>query len=107
MVRPEGLADRLASATGREEDIDFESQEFSNRFHVVCNDRKFAYDLIHPRMMEHLLVHPDWAVEVAGTAVLLYSPRLWGAEEVRAALEFLTGFLDLVPEFVWKDVGAK
>jgi hypothetical protein len=50
IIRREGLMDKLAGAIGFD-DIDFESEEFSRRFFVKSPDKKFAYDVIHPRMM--------------------------------------------------------
>ena len=35
--------------------IVFESIDFTNTFKVTCDDRKFAYDFCHPRMMNYLL----------------------------------------------------
>ncbi|NJN14634.1 MAG: DUF3137 domain-containing protein, partial [Planctomycetes bacterium] len=53
-LRPEHLFDKLKAAFGFD-DIDFESAEFSRRFHVSGEDRKLAYDVFHPRMIEYLL----------------------------------------------------
>jgi len=103
-IRPEGLFDKLAGAVGFE-DIDFESHEFSKRFYVKSRDRKLAYDVIHPRAMEYLLAHPRWSIELDGADALVSTGRTWKPHEFREALDALAGFLDLVPEFVWKDVG--
>jgi hypothetical protein len=54
-VRKENLFDRLAGAIGWD-DIDFESVEFSKKFHVKSPDKRFAYDLLDPRMIELFLV---------------------------------------------------
>lgn len=56
-IRPEGLGDRLAAAAGWD-DIDFESVEFSRRFHVQSQDKRFAFQLIDARMVEALLAMP-------------------------------------------------
>lgn len=56
-IRPEGLRDRLAAAAGWD-DIDFESVEFSRRFHVKSQDKRFAFELIDPRMIEAFLGMP-------------------------------------------------
>ena len=36
-------------------EIDLDNLEFSKKFHVRCKDKKFAYDIFHPRMMEIFL----------------------------------------------------
>lgn len=53
-IQREHLGHKLVDAFGGE-DIDFESAEFSKRFWVQCDDRRFAYDVITPAMMEHLM----------------------------------------------------
>lgn len=57
-IRPESLRDRVAAAAGWD-DLDFESVEFSRRFHVKSQDKRFAFELIDVRMMETLLGMPD------------------------------------------------
>ena len=98
-IRPETLGDKLADALGAD-DIDFESQEFSNRFWVKSEDRRFAYDLIHPRMMQFLL-GPGWQEwQVRGAFLALWTEGPLEAADVQPALERLIGFLDLWPPHV-------
>ena len=54
LIRREGFFDKIAAAIGFD-DIDFESAEFSRKFLVKSPDKRFAYDIIHQRMMEFLL----------------------------------------------------
>jgi hypothetical protein len=54
LIRREHFLDRVAGFLGFD-DIDFESVEFSKRFMVKSSDKRFAYDLIDPAMMEFLL----------------------------------------------------
>ena len=54
LVRPEGLLDRFKAIVGCD-DIDFESEDFSRKFFVSCSDRRFAYDLLDPRMIDFFL----------------------------------------------------
>jgi hypothetical protein len=53
-LEPETLGHKLFDALGGE-DIDFESDEFSRAYWVKGEDRRFAYDVVSPAMMEHLL----------------------------------------------------
>ena len=57
-TRSENIFDRVASWVGWD-DIDFESDEFSRRYHVKCDDRRFAYDVLHARLIEYLLAQPS------------------------------------------------
>lgn len=54
LIRRESFFDKMASFLGFD-DIDFESVEFSKRYMVKSTDKRFAYDLIDPQMMEFLL----------------------------------------------------
>lgn len=99
-VRPEGVADRVKSAVGLD-DIDFESAEFSRRYHVASRDRRFAYDVLHPRAIELLLEPGTPRFEIAGGVLLLSSRRKrWRPDEFRAARDWATRFFALWPRHV-------
>jgi hypothetical protein len=53
-IQRETVLDRIAEAMGAA-DINFESEQFSRAFAVKCNEKKFAYEICHPKMMEFLL----------------------------------------------------
>ena len=53
-VAPEGFVSRIVGRL-TDHDIDLESEDFNRAFTVSCPDRKFASDILHPRMMEFLL----------------------------------------------------
>jgi len=101
MIRPEGFFDKVADVLGFE-DIDFESEEFSRKFRVTSDDRKFAYDVCHPQMMEWLLANRGWHLEFTGGYFVLTTDSKWDPEEFRAAFDFTVKFFDMIPEFVWK-----
>ena len=105
-VRREGFGDKIAAAVGFD-DIDFESDEFSRRFHVSCADRRFAYNLIDPRMLEHLLDIDPPDFEIRGDLLLL-TPAAgmvkWEPESFEAARVWTRDFLARWPEFVVKDL---
>lgn len=97
IVRREGFFDRVAGVLGFD-DIDFESIEFSKAFHVSSDDKRFAYDLIDPRMMEFLLASAPPALEVDGGLICLSNGKgRWEPEEFRARLDWLGSFLDRWP----------
>jgi hypothetical protein len=99
-IRKEHFFDRLASAVGFD-DIDFESAEFSRRFHVKSDDKRFAYDLIHPRMMEFLLTGEPPAILLQGVDGCLYTAdKCWSPETCRGQLAWCQAFFELWPEHV-------
>jgi hypothetical protein len=100
-VSPEGMFSRLVGRlTNR--DIELESEDFNRAFTVTCPDRKFASDVLHPRMMEHLLTHPDSAFRFDRSWVLSVENGHGAIDQVEPRLALIDSVLDNVPEFVWR-----
>ena len=98
LIRPEGIFDKLAGMFGFD-DIDFESEEFSRRFHVKSSDRRFAYDVIHPRMMEYLLDVKAPLIDIErGRCCLSNGSSRWQPQDFRNSIRFLREFFDLWPD---------
>jgi hypothetical protein len=101
LIRPENLFDKLAGALGFD-DIDFESSEFSRKFHVKCSDKRFAYDICHPLMMEWLLgLTPSGVPTIdieRGAMCLTDGSRLWDIDRFRRTMAFAAQFLDRWPD---------
>jgi hypothetical protein len=96
-IRREGFFDTLAGAFGFS-DINFESAEFSKRIHVKSSDKRFAYDVIHPAMMEFLLADDPPAIEIDGGCCCLTSGSdTWSAAEFRDRLNWAAKFFELWP----------
>lgn len=104
-IRPEGFFDKLAGMVGFD-DIDFESEEFSKRYYVSSTDRKFAYDLIHPKMMEYLMAQApsDW--QLGGRIVMIIQSRNFRVDELHGKMMLIEGFVRLIPEYVRQDRGS-
>ena len=99
-VRREHLFDRMAGFLGFD-DIDFESSEFSDRFHVKSPDKRFAYDVIHPRMMEFLLAVEPHTIDLQGGFCCVYASRQFQeAEQFREQVVWLQEFFSLWPSHV-------
>jgi hypothetical protein len=99
-VDPENFLDRFVGRiTGQ--DIDLESEEFNRTFTVRSPDRKFASDVLNPRMMEFLLQHPQlgWRFESDSMLVIASGGRT--PAQIDATLAVMDGITDRVPEFVW------
>lgn len=101
-IRQETFADRIKAAIGFD-DIDFESEEFSRRFHVTCTDKKFAYDIITPRMMDYLLSKAHVPrLDMNGGVMLIAggSPQRWRPATFGRKLGFIGRFVELWPDHV-------
>jgi hypothetical protein len=97
-IRREGMFDALSRAFGFD-DIDFESVEFSKRFYVKSSDKRFAYDVIHPAMMEYLLSSEPPTIDMEeGRCCLADGRRTWTADQFRTALECAKRFFELWPK---------
>ncbi len=108
-VRGENFLDKIAGAVGFE-DIDFESAEFSRRHHVSSSDRRFAYALIDPRMIEFLLGQHPPVFELGAGVLLVISgdgTRRWEPPEFAAALDWTRDFLARWPAHLVTDLRAR
>jgi hypothetical protein len=100
LIRPEGMFDKIAGAFGFD-DIDFESAEFSRRFHVKCADKRFAYDVCHPRMMEFLMQTNPPAIDIeSGRCCLSDGSRRWEPQQFKSMLAWVEKFFDTWPDHV-------
>lgn len=102
-VRSENFLDRLGAFVGFE-DIDFESSEFSRRFHVKCSDRRFASDLFDPRMIEYFLESAVPEIEAQrGILMFDHGTRRWDPERFAVVLGWVDGFFARIPRHVRAD----
>jgi len=100
LIRREGLFDKLAGVFGFD-DIDFESAEFSKKFHVKSADKRFAYDVCHPRMMEFLLQSTPPMVDIEhGQCCLSDGSQRWEPAQFKGMLGWVQRFFDLWPDHV-------
>lgn len=96
-IRKEGLMDRVAATMGWD-DIDFESAEFSKKFYVTSSNKKFAYDVIDPRMMQFLLNSEPPTIDLAsGYCCLSIAKKRWEPDEFRRMLGWCKAFHDHWP----------
>jgi hypothetical protein len=104
LIRREGLFDKLAAFFGFD-DIDFESAEFSRRYCVKSKDRRFAYDVVHPRMIEFLLAHEAPSIDIEnGRLCLSDGSSTWKPEQFERQLAFARQFFDLWPEHLLAEI---
>jgi hypothetical protein len=102
-VRPEHFLDKVGAVFGFD-DVDFESEEFSRRYHVKAQDRKLAYDVFHPKMIEFFLGLRGFKVTTSGNLALFrYGNGQMSVEEIEKTLFDADGFLDRLPRYLRKD----
>jgi hypothetical protein len=103
-IRREGIGRKILGMVGVR-DLQLESEQFNETYHIKTDDERFAYDILHPRMMEWML---------ADQRALNYGFRfdrgdlvVWDRERIELAkvprmLDYVCDVLDQVPSFVWK-----
>jgi hypothetical protein len=99
IIRRENPLDRVGEFFGAD-DIDFESSEFSRKFHVKSADRKWAFDVIHARMMEYLLTAPAMVIEFGYAEIAVYRTGRCSPPQYEQALDLVQGLYDLIPAFL-------
>jgi hypothetical protein len=107
VIRREHIGDKVLGAIGFD-DIDFESEEFSRRFHVQCGDKRLAYAVVHPRMMEFLLHADPPKIDITDGECLLYvsDRRRWKPDQFRRHLAWARQFFELWPEHLRRELGG-
>lgn len=99
LIRSENLFDKLAGFLGFD-DIDFESAEFSRRFHVSGPDRRWAFDVLHARTIEFLLEAPRQTLQMDHRHLMTWTGGRWEIDGFERSLALIGGVLDRLPEYV-------
>jgi hypothetical protein len=103
-IRHEGFGDKIVGAFGGR-DIQFESEEFNKRYFVQSGSERFAYDLLHPQMIEYLLSMPEQYWQMSGQYLMIVNSGALQPEAVQTYLDALLVFNGYIPEFVRQDIG--
>jgi len=105
-MRPEGVFDRVAEWFGQN-DIDFESEEFSRRYHVTGSDAREVYAVIHPRMMEFIMQSGMEYLEIMGNQALTYTNEsTLSPERCDRFLTVAEGFNGNLPPHIVREKGG-
>lgn len=101
---PESIAQRLAKSVGAM-DIDFESHAFNRMWRVRAADRKYAHDVLDPRMLERLTQSDVEGVmiRIEGGAVMTWSAGRAGVDGLAARLGVLTAIARRIPDHVIRE----
>ena len=91
----------IAAAFGVGNEIKFESAEFSRKFCVRSPDKKFAYDVCNPQMIECLLANPGLQIEIQGPVLLLaFEPQL-PVGQIELNLQRLIEIRSCLPDYLF------
>ena len=104
-VTPENVLTRLGNAMGFD-DVELESEDFNRRFRVSAGVPKFAYDVLHARMMEMLLTapRPSWRIE--GQWLLTWDNGKAKPADILADLDLASRIVAGIPSYVWADAAV-
>jgi hypothetical protein len=101
---PESFAQRVAKTVGAM-DIEFESELFNRQWRVRAADRKYAHDVLDPRMLERL-IQPDaqgGLIRIEGGAIMTWQAGRRGVEGLAARLGVLTAIARRIPDHVLRE----
>lgn len=98
-IRPEGFFDRVGAFFGYE-DINFESAEFSRKFHVSAPERRWAYDVLHARAIEFLLASPVYSIDMEPSHAMAWRTSRFSPVQFGEAAQLVEGLLARIPDYV-------
>jgi Protein of unknown function (DUF3137) len=104
-VGPESVLSRLGSVVGVH-DIEIESEDFNRKFTVHSDDRKFASDVLSPRLAQTLLSLPPYHWRTDGASLVSWSKGVLQPKVFQQWFSALSGVIDSIPAFVWHDRGV-
>lgn len=105
-IRPENVFDKVSDFFGMD-DIDFESAEFSRKFFVKAPEKRWAYDVVHQRMMAFLLDAPSFHIQFDASDVMAWRSRRFSEQDFDDAFALIQGILERLPGYVKKQLREK
>ncbi len=100
----EGAGSRLLEIFGAR-DLQLESEEFNRTFRISTGNDRFAYDVLHPRMMEWLLADQRSRrvpFRFESSDLICWSRTELNPDHVVWMADYLMDVADRVPSHVWK-----
>ena len=101
-IAQEGFFSKIGQAFGND-DIDFESHEFSDRYVVRCADKKFAYDFCNAKMNQFLLDRYIFGIEVEKESLAIGFETKLSADQIEKYLIHLLEIRTLMPNYLFAD----
>ena len=99
-IHPEHVGHRLANLLGFQ-DINFESMDFSNAFRVLSKNKRFAYDVCNPRMMEYLLKKPKTTLEIENEVLAIWEEGHLSGDSLIPLLDHAVALRKNIPDVVF------
>lgn len=98
---PEDAGTRVLSQFGLA-DIDLESAEFNRLWRVLCSDKRYAIDVVDPRMMQVLLRghQPGVAVRIDGDRLFAWSAGIAKIDDLSRRMDLVAGASKAIPAHV-------
>ncbi|MFV0532668.1 MAG: hypothetical protein ACK5MR_03320 [Cumulibacter sp.] len=94
----EGMFGRLARRMGMK-DIELESDDFNQKYRVA-GERRFAYDVLHPRMMQWMLSAGAPGFTINGPYIVLADSGKLDLSAVDAEIQYLDSIIEQLPRYV-------
>jgi hypothetical protein len=88
-------------------DLHFESEEFNRTYRVHCQDRRLAFDFLHPQAIEYLLQVPVRGWQFGGPLIVLTTDNWAQPMEIMRMVRDIKGFVQLIPDYVQQDRGFR
>jgi len=102
IIKPEGMFAKLGQMLGFD-DINFESVEFSKRYHVKSRDKKFAYDVCNAQMIDYLLRQRDLTIEIDRNILSFTFRGRLKVEETRPNIERIREVRERMPNYLFNN----
>lgn len=84
--------------------VAFESEDFNRSYSVRAGDTRFAYDVLHPQMMEWLLSRGARPFAVLG-GHLCFEVADTDVDTIEDCLDLASGFFGRVRRYTWENLG--
>jgi hypothetical protein len=100
-IVPESFGTRMLGGIAGT-DIDLESAQFNREWRLLCDDKRYAVDVIDPRMME-MLLRPESlgrAIHIERRQVVTWSPGRASLDDLSRRLTAVCGIAARVPNHV-------
>ena len=101
-LRPENVLFRLGRALGMQ-DIQVEVEQFNRKYFVTAADRKFAFDLLSPKVIDQMLKFPTRHWQFDGSFVVILRSDFYDYFDALRAMEEIREVLQAVEPFVKQD----
>ncbi len=83
-------------------EVDFDNMEFSKKYNVKSRDKKFAYDVFHPRMMEYFLgLEPGIWMEIEKNTMMLVFVEPLDPGRLKEQLDRFVSFREQLPNYLF------